>query len=273
VANLCESERFPWLYGTPYNSRSQGMAERTIRTVVSRLRACTEGNYTRWGTFIDKLQACLNDEVSAPTGVTPNMLIFAVNVVPPFSVDVNTHFGFSDEPEGLESPAAVYARIQRIWQSARHIEEASLPEPEAELPQYSVGDTVMVYVGSTQKLDFAWRPCYQVVRTLGDNVYEVVHQNIDNARPMLRHGRYLRSFDETRLDEATRNRLPRPDQSYFVQAILGHRNAGDYNEVLVHWQGFSPHDATWEPADAIRHTQPYLDWLETLRDRIAFNLE
>jgi hypothetical protein len=123
------------------------------------------------------------------------------------------------------------------------------------------GNSVMLHVGRSQhKLDTTWRACYEITEALDHDSYMLINTQMEKAKPVRRHRRFIRAFDKSRLTDDEADRLPKPDNKYRIEQILDERPGASGLEVLVQWSGFAARMATWEPADQIDGTDAWTAW-------------
>jgi Chromo (CHRromatin Organisation MOdifier) domain len=70
--------------------------------------------------------------------------------------------------------------------------------------------------------------------------------------------------------------VPEPVQvegqvEFVVESIIQDRRVCGKREFLVHWKGYSPHDATWEPLYNIDGSQALIDFEESRVGRSVVN--
>ena len=58
-------------FSTAYHPETDGLSERTIRTVIDTLRCCLDGTHEAWDEHLDAIELALNSSVSASTGLAP----------------------------------------------------------------------------------------------------------------------------------------------------------------------------------------------------------
>jgi transposase InsO family protein len=66
-------------FSTAYHPETDGLSERTIRTVIDTLRCCLDGTHEAWDEHLDAIELALNSSVSASTGLAPFEIVYGNN--------------------------------------------------------------------------------------------------------------------------------------------------------------------------------------------------
>ena len=73
-----------------YHPQTDGLSERTIRTVVDTLRCCLNGTHETWDEHLDAIELAVNSSVSATTGLAPFEVLYGENVRLPLTLPAAT---------------------------------------------------------------------------------------------------------------------------------------------------------------------------------------
>jgi Chromo (CHRromatin Organisation MOdifier) domain len=115
---------------------------------------------------------------------------------------------------------------------------------------------------------------YNVVAKVSHFAYKLQLPAGTNAHPVF-HSSLLRSYKA----DVTGKRVtivPDPVQvegqvEFVVESIIQDRRIRGKREFLVHWKGYSPHDATWEPLYNVDGSQALIDFEESRVGRSVVN--
>jgi transposase InsO family protein len=227
---------------SPYHPRANGVAERTVQTVVNSLKKLLEGESEEWDAAIPFTQFAVNAKVatihnSAPFAVvfgrSPNKLTDFSKAprTPSTAADVETSVRFMQE--------VVFPGIAELARTKQHAMKKAFDGAHATI-DIPIGAHVMVRNNTRiSKLEPRFEGPYKVIRktrnvyTLQDNTGEVLPRDFPPSAM-----RVISS--DTVLDSP----------SYEVDKILNHRNTVHGREYLVRWKGYSGAHNTWEPPES-----------------------
>ena len=243
-------------FSTAYHPETDGLSERTIRTVIDTLRCCLDGTHEAWDEHLDAIELALNSSVSASTGLAPFEIVYGNNVRLPLSLptacDPATSFLSRRETARLRAADAIQeAQLRQAAQINKHRRPADM----------TIGDLVWL---STKHLNLAAPGKFQP-KYLGP--FPVTHVTASGNAVTLDLPELIRvksnTFNVSDLREhvARPADLPRsaPSQpppvftdaagvpSYEIDKITAHeltkRGGVKY---LIRWQGFAPANDTWQ---------------------------
>ena len=118
-------------FSTAYHPETDGLSERTIRTVIDTLRCCLDGTHEAWDEHLDAIELALNSSVSASTGLAPFEIVYGNNARLPLSLptacDPATSFLSRRETARLRAADAIQeAQLRQAAQINKHRRPADM---------------------------------------------------------------------------------------------------------------------------------------------------
>jgi RNase H-like domain found in reverse transcriptase/Integrase core domain/Reverse transcriptase (RNA-dependent DNA polymerase)/Integrase zinc binding domain/Chromo (CHRromatin Organisation MOdifier) domain/Retrotransposon gag protein/Aspartyl protease len=232
---------------TPYNPRSDGKVERSIRTVMSVIKKLLHGTSNHWPLFVSFAQLAFNNKISSLTNSTPFSLMFGrtINDMKDYSKTPPTLISLDDWKEHQQKILSlIYPAINDRIISGKNKLMASLNKQRRLLlpTSFPAGSTVMIIDPHREnKFEPKYIGPYTIVRRSHGGAYVLRDMSgdiLDRKVPP----------DQIKMVSKKKRRIDVNSPIHTVDKIISHRgNPGDY-EYLVHWKDYSDEDRTWEPA-------------------------
>jgi len=242
-------------FSCAYHPQTDGLSERTIRTVVDTLRCCLNGTHETWDEHLDAIELAHNSSVSASTGLTPFEVLYGENVRLPLTLpaatDAATSFLSRRETARLRAADAIQeAQLRQAAQINKHRRPANL----------TVGDLVWL---STKNLNLA-SPSKFCPKYLGP--FAVTHVTASGNAVSLDLPPLIRVKSNTFNVSDLREHIARPQElppsapqqppplftdpdgvaSYDIDQIIAHELKRGGVTYQIRWKGYDPADDTWE---------------------------
>ena len=166
----------------PYRPQSDGVVERTNRTLKGLLSAYVQHDYDTWDEFLPYVLLSYRSSVHESTGCTPNLLFFGREC----NLPVDYFFGLPPDAEELDCPH-IYVEWMRDAGRRTHkfvrehltgalITQKRSYDKQAVIRTFEQGDMVYrYYLPQSAKHKFAapWRGPYQVLARMSDVNYRI----------------------------------------------------------------------------------------------------
>ena len=242
-------------FSCAYHPQTDGLSERSIRSVIDTLRCCLDSTHETWDEHLDAIELALNSSVSASTGLAPFEILYGDNVRLPLTLpsttDSATSFLSRRETARLRAADAIQeAQLRQAAQINKHRRPANM----------ALGDLVWL---STKNLNLA-SPSKFCPKYLGP--FAVTHVTASgnavslDLPPVIRVKSNTFNVSDLREHIARREDLPQsappnpppvftdPDgvSSYEIDKIIAHELKRGGVKYLIRWQGFAAADDTWD---------------------------
>ena len=263
----------------PYCQWSNGRVERLNSIFLNGMRAILASrgdDIKNWPRWVPAIQESLNKvlRVSSRGNKTPMQLL--TGLTPEGAVahiawlGVDAVIGEPVPSEVLEqNMQGLHDALEGLWRDAvvaQAKRRRGRKPKRATLPQFSVGDTVLVAKGVRHsKLDMTWTGPHEVVGAVNPFVYEVrpCVPEQGKRKPAVVHVVRMRRFanaplgtpaDAREIEKAALHDYP----NNFVQQLLDHRMDNDGLKIKVRWLGFDATHDSWEPLAGLAQDVPEL---------------
>jgi transposase InsO family protein len=266
---------------TPYSHEENGISERSHKETLRHLRAIVFDKDLRdgWSTCTPMVQYIMNSSKHGATGVAPAEIITPwMNLT---RADGDRWFppgqrgAVQDSADYIRKLYEYQARIVALVQQ-RLNEQTTIslgkrkrsgpltvfPDQSFVLCSFPIGDRPL------SKLDLPWQGPFQVVR---HNRAEYLLRDLVEGKEIKRvHVSRLKEFlyDPTLVDPLDIAR--RDSQQFVIESVIQHRGNTKTKPIrlselsfLVHWQGYSQADESWEPWGALRNVPALHRYLES----------
>jgi hypothetical protein len=266
MQDLCKRLGIQPKLSTAFHPQTDGQTERMNRDLQQYLRLFTSEKQDEWVHWLPIAQFSYNSKRQASTQKTP------------FSVTrtYEPHIGF--EQHTTKAPAAeqfITDITQTIDQTksnlvaAQQRMKAQADKHRSAVPSYSISDKVWLstehlkLTRASKKLSEKWLGPYEITDLIGPNAVKLHLPSTMRIHPVVNISR-VKPYKE-RLDgqptfrpgpvEVTEER----DVEFEVDYIADSRWKGRRLEFLVHWQGYSDEDRTWEPESNLSNAKTAID--------------
>ena len=240
-------------FSTSYKPSTDGQTENMNRQLQGYLRCFVNLHRNDWDELLPYACFAINTSKSATTGVTPFLHLYGQHARTPASM--GRPASLTDEPHPTHSLANVWNAATRSAEKAQLLQKQYADRHRRDV-SYSVGDEVFVNVsyrfplGKPPKLTKPWDGPFRIVRKINDVAYELQLPPTWKIHNVIWVGYLKPAKGEFPLP-------PPPDYDehgepeYQIEAIVGHRTRYRKREYLVHWEGYSHSERTWEKEETL----------------------
>ncbi|KAI5316983.1 hypothetical protein L3X38_036690 [Prunus dulcis] len=243
-------------FSSSYHPQTDGQTEVVNRTVEMYLRCFTSHNQKEWVRWIPWAAYCYNTSIHASTKKTPyeivygkpppNLLSYVPGTTQVEAVDQELRSREQVLKDLREHLLVAQERMKKFY-DAKRIDKS-----------FEVGDFVYLKLQPYRQMSLSLRRNlklsprffgpYEILQRVGQVAYKLKLPEGSRIHPIF-HVSLLKKKVGTNV--AVQDSLPAlsyGEDTLFPmpQAILGQRKRKNQEEVLVHWKGLSPADATWE---------------------------
>ncbi len=265
---------------TSYHPQTDGLSERTNKTVIQMIRYHVERTQRGWARALPLIRFQLMNTENASTGFTPFQLRLGCSprVIPPL-LNTNTDTVISDYPEEGERARALLSQIETDVLEAR--DNLTLAKTNQAMAAnthrssehaYAVGDRVLLCTFHRRR-DYMQRGDLRVAKFMVryDGPYDVTSANPATSTytldlpPSMKihptfHGSLLKPFLSNDNERFPARSDPEPgpivtadgQEEYFVDRILDRRRRGRGWQYLVRWKGYGPGSDSWMAGTDVR---------------------
>lgn len=257
---LCRHLAVKRRLSTAYHPQTDGQTERQNQNVEHYLRVFCQRDQADWAMRLSLAEFVYNTSWHSTIKTTPAEALFGF--VPRTPADAPEEQRGSCAPaadQRMEELQTSRARIQELLSSARMAYEKWYNAGRQQ-QHFNEGDWVLLSTRNlkqlrpSSKLADKYIGPFQVTAVVGDSklAYKLElpqRYRIHNTFPVSSLEAY-----RGRADEATEQRDNpdlEADQTYEVEAIIGHRGPKKNRQFLIRWKGYTSEDDTWEPRENI----------------------
>jgi hypothetical protein len=182
-------------YAAAEKPSTVGEAERFIKTLSEALERMAHLDRLTWDTFIHPALYAYRSRINSVTKHTPQELVFGMSVR---TVDSLVHFGETLGAVPHDTMKQTRAKVQALYDSRPEF-YSYLKRNLRELPQFAVGDNVLLFKGTPGSVQFRkfhkrWLGPFQVSRKLPNNNYMLIACDTLVQRKNPIHASRLKSF-------------------------------------------------------------------------------
>jgi len=236
---------------TPYNPRADGKVERNIGIAMSIIKKHLHGVGKAWTAFVPWAQSCINNRISELTGSTPFSLMFGRKFNPFQDYTSSQPLETISESEWSKLQDrmmnVVYPSItDRISVHKERMVSRLRSRPSV---SFRKGDIVMLRRSESimgqplGKFEAQYTGPYQIQSKGRNGAITLITPN-GTPLPRLVRPHMLKFVSHSSAGF---------NKHYVVDRIIAHQGDGpeDPNiKYLVHWEGYSSKDDTWEPVES-----------------------
>uniref|UniRef100_A0A2N9I1L0 Reverse transcriptase n=1 Tax=Fagus sylvatica TaxID=28930 RepID=A0A2N9I1L0_FAGSY len=248
-------------FSSSYHPQTDGQTEVVNRTLEMYLRCFTSSRPKEWARWIPWAQFCYNSSVHSSTKKTPFEVVYGRKPPTLLSYVAGTAKTEAVDKELLTRDEILKELRQNIQQAQVRMKQNA--DKHRRDVEFAVGDWVYLRLQPYRQSSLAFRknlklsPRYfgpfQVVERVGAVAYKLKLPAESKLHSVFHVSNLKRKLGS---QEEASTMLPVIGNSDGLvplpQAILDRRTRRSKEEVLVHWQGLSPADATWEDAQSLR---------------------
>lgn len=269
---------------TAYHPETDGQTERTNRTLEQMLRAYVCHKQNDWDRVLYAVEFAYNNSEQASTGFTPFKIATGQSPITPASF---LNIAASSSP--VQSTEEFLRQVQNAVKIATdnmtlaQDYQAEYANRSRRDDEFKVNDIVLLSsdhintaYGSQQpskKLKHRWLGPYRIEQAISKVAYKLELPPSMKVHPVF-HASVLKRYKETPPEFSERQKPPPPppvvindNEEYEVEQILDkrivNRGRNQTPQYLVKWVGYPEHDATWEPASYLAHSQELVEEFES----------
>lgn len=265
-------------FSQAYNHQANGRAERAGQQLMERLRKINADSVVNWVTALPTALRQIHDS-PGESGLSPYQILFGRDRNIP-----NLPYA---PPRTCEDASDFLHRMERVDQHVAktlnymHEKEAERLNKSRTSPPVFAIDSKVWYrrpEDSGDKLDTRWLGPAVVLRQTGADSYEV---RLNDRKTINSPARFLKPYYEDTFSGNPKplyhhqRTVPDPDagpDEWNVERVVDHRLRDGQREYLIHWEGFSERDRTWERGKnfVLRYSKPVIDYCK--EHRLTFDL-
>lgn len=241
-----------------YHPQSGGSTERTNQVIEDILRAHVSLHLHEWEDYLWSTEFAFNSATHSATQLSPFQFItrFSPRTLLTAIVPAQDHVPAAMEFLQTHRQTQLTARQHALETQQRQEHTANRHRREV---TFQVGDWVLLSTKNltlpvgVQKLSDPFTGPYQIAQRIGQVAYRLALPATMRIHPTF-HVSLLKPY------RGTPPTQPPPDwiddhPEYEVVEILQHRIVRRQHQLLVFWQGFPLHEATWEPLANLHHAK------------------
>ena len=169
----------------PYNPQSDGMVERTNRTIQQMISAYINEQHDNWSDHLDLLLMAYRSTVHQTTGCTPNLIFFGREINLPLTVQLGNLIFPSENECPVVYVNWVRNTLERVFSFVRERSEASTlkqkqyHDRKLKVTSFEPGMLVWRWYPPDAKTKFGlgWTGPYRVIETVGNCSVKIENKN------------------------------------------------------------------------------------------------
>ena len=265
---LFQLQEIEFKFSSAYHPQSNGQTEVVNRTLEMYLRCFTSSRPKEWVKWVPWVEYCYNTSTHSSTRKTPFEIVYGrapptlLSYVPGTSqvesVDVELQARDSVIKELKENIQQAQERMRRYY-NGKHTER-----------EFQVGEWVFLRLQPYRQASLSLRRNiklsprfygpYKIVRRIGTVAYELELLPGTKIHPVF-HVSLLKCQVGQQIQVQTALPNVREEDGMVVplpQTVLERRIKKRKAELLIHWQGLTPAEATWEVEEDMKNRYPDL---------------
>lgn len=263
-------------FSSAYHPQSDGQTEVVNRTIEMYLRCFTSDKPNKWLTWLPWAEFCYNTSFHTSLKATPFEIVYGrpppqlLSYCPNSSRLESVDFALKDRDVVI---ADLRDRLLAAQQRMKAVFDASHRDVE-----FQVGDLVLLKLQpyrqlslrahSHKKLGPKFYGPFKILSRIGTVAAYKLKLPVPSRIHPVFHVSYLKRFygDPSTSSAPALPLITNGEIRPAPQAIMDRRILHGVDQVLVHWEGLSPSDASWE--DVVQMAQQFPDF--SLEDKLAF---
>lgn len=259
-----------YLLSIPYSKEENSIVERANKEVLRHLRNYVYDNKLKkeWKDVLPFVRRIINSSINSSTGYSPAHLLFAGgidldrNIIKEFNNDIK-----NKNKNDIETYMMKMKRIQKdvltiAQRNQRKKDDEHMNKHTQIVTEFPNGSLVLLQYPNSRmgnkpptKLHSPWQGPFKVVTSEGSRY--TLHDLVTGKTRDV-HVSMLKQFIENPEIDPLSVAIKDKDQ-YLVHAILKHRKNKNKKlipyamEFLVHWEGYSIDQSTWEPWSILKN--------------------
>jgi hypothetical protein len=246
---------------------TDGSTERVFRTVEEIMRCYINYNQTNWRTLLPQIQFAVNSAIREPIGISSFEALRGYSPLRPTDLSIAAmqpngcksiaeHLSVLDSRRTIVMDALREAQSKYVFQANKH--RRAIP-----LESFQPGDLVYVHRDNfippamrnqpTRKFQERFYGPYKVIESVGSTSFRLqlppkirTHPVLHASQLKLHHPSSIQT--SSRVDPIQINGI----EHWRVKYLLDKRKFRRRFQYLVHWDGFSMSEATWEYESALK---------------------
>ena len=250
---------------TAFHPQSDGLTERTNRTLETILRATVKGTQDNWDDLLPMAEFAINDSINEATQSTPFELMYGTNPRKPLDLNLE-----SLAPAALDF---VKTMIDKISETRDHILRAQTSQKiQADKHRrdhtFQIGDKVMLSTKNltlpsthSRKLSPKWIGPFSIIARKHKNSFTLDLPDKYKFHPVF-HVNLIKPYHDNNDSEFPDRHQEPPEpviindqEEHKVKAILKKCTWHGTTQYLVQWEGYPIEDSTWEPLDNLTNAK------------------
>lgn len=188
---------------TAFRPQSDGLAERTMRTIQAMLSKFVSKNQKDWDKYLPILVLAYNASVQESTGFSPSLLMFGREITLPIDLAIGKPANYlsktySDFANNLEEKLEKVHELTRTHLSIASDSQKRAYDHRIHKNVFSEGSLVWLYnpsvkPGQCSKLSCKWTGPFTVIKRINDVVYRI--QKNARSKPKVVHHDRLKRYE------------------------------------------------------------------------------
>jgi RNase H-like domain found in reverse transcriptase/Reverse transcriptase (RNA-dependent DNA polymerase)/Integrase zinc binding domain/Chromo (CHRromatin Organisation MOdifier) domain/Integrase core domain len=260
---------------TAYHPQSDGQTERVNQVLEQYLRVFCDYRQDDWNRLLPLAEFTYNNAQHTSTKVSPFFANYGFHPRCTLKVTATTpnSTATSSNPAAEEIVAkfkVIHEQIRKDLTDAQTKYKAQYDSKVKELPSFKVGDKVWLSrrnISTTRpsaKLDYKRLGPFRITQVVGESelAFKLELPPTMRIHPVF-HGALLEPYHENTIPGRTQPPPPpvevEGEEEWEVAEILDSKITRNRLFYLVDWEGYTPQDRSWEPADFLENSGEKLD--------------
>jgi hypothetical protein len=251
-------------FSSAYHPQTDGQTEVVNRTMEMYLRCVTGDKPKEWVKWLPWVEYMYNTSWHSSTGKTPFELVYGRPAPTLLSYIPGTARVESVGKE-LEDRDVILREVRLKLAQAQNRMKQVYDKGHKER-EFQLGDLVYVCLHpyrqqsverrQNMKLAAKYYGPYKVISKIGEVAYKLELPQGSKIHPVFHVSLLKKQVGPSPIPSTELPDLPQVGREVIPQALLDAKGKEQDREVLIHWQGYSPADATWEKASTMQQQFP-----------------